>query len=364
MSAGKKIKVLIIPTLGLAYEGITSVIYNYISHMDCEGLDLNFISFLDMDIDLQKKFECFGQVVLLPKRKQYVLKYICLLFKLFKKNKYDVIHVHGNSGTMLIEVLLAKLTRVKKIIVHGHSTECNHEIINKILKFIMLVLSDERLACSDEAGKFLYSKRNFVVLNNAIDLQKYQYDEQVRFKCREEFCVKDEILIGHIGNFYSWKNHAFLIDVFRAYHKINKNSKLLLVSDGPLCQEMQQKVKDLGLEKDVIFAGRRADVERLYQAMDIFIFPSLYEGLGLVAVEAQTAGLPVLASTNVPIEAGCTDLFERMELEKGAKAWAEKIENIISKENDRNKNRKEQIRACGFDIENECEKLRKIYLEG
>lgn len=150
------------------------------------------------------------------------------MFKLLRKNKYDVIHVHGNSGTMIIEVLLAKLTGVKKIIVHGHSTECNHEIINKIFNFMMLVLSDEWLACSPEAGKFLYGKRNFVVLNNAIDLQKYQYDEQVRFKCREEFCVKDELLIGHIGNFYIWKNHTFLIDVFNEYHKVNENQSCYL----------------------------------------------------------------------------------------------------------------------------------------
>lgn len=355
-------KILIINTIGLGYEGISNVIYNYGFHMNKEGLELNILAPLNVRDSVEERFSQIGKVIKISRRNSDLKRYVCALSKLLKANRYDVIHIHGNSGTMLIEVLLAKMTSVKKIIVHCHNTTCSHLILNQLLKVPMILLSDCLMACSEDAGKFLYGKKDFVVLNNAIDIKKFSYNEQVRTLIRKELGIKDELTIGHIGNFIEQKNHSFLIDVFDELHKMKPNSKLLLVSDGPLIDLIRVKVENLQLENDVIFAGRRTDIEKLYQAMDIFVLPSLWEGLPLVSLEAQSEGLLVLTSVNVTSNARCTDLFEQLELEKGAKVWAEKIEEMICKAIDRNKDRKEQMREYGFDIEYECEKLRKIYM--
>ena len=354
-------KILIIPTLGLDLEGITSVIYNYTRAMDRSGLEIAFLTYGDLKPVLRERFEALGEILFVSDRKQSTKAYIKDCLGLLRSRHFDVVHIHGNSGTMMIEVLLAKLCGVKNVLVHTHNTRTSHPLVNAILKYPMMWLSQECIACSEAAGKWLYGKYPHTVLNNAIDLSNFRFQEVPRQQYRAEFGVQEEFLIGHVGHFSEQKNHFFLIDVFAAFHKLEPASKLLLLSDGPRFQQVKEKVAALDLQDAVIFAGRRGDVAGIYSAMDLFILPSCWEGLPLVMVEAQANGLPVLASDVVTREAKCLDRVCYKPLEDGAESWASALLEMKNRFIDRRDDVLPAIGAKGFDIQTEAEILRNMY---
>lgn len=354
-------KILIIPLLGIEYEGITSVIYNYINNMNKDGLIINFTTFDKTELKLMNIFNGIGEVYRIPERKKFVFSYIKALYMLLK-NRYDVVHIHGNSGTMLIETILAKMSGVKKIIVHCHSTACNHPIINRILTPIMKCIATDFIACSNASGKWLY-KKNFIVLNNAIDLEKFQYNNLVRQKYRQELGIKNEFVIGHVGTFNESKNHEFLIEVFKEIYKLDSKIKLLLIGGGPLFEDIKNKIYEFNLKDSVIFLGSRDDVENLYQVMDCFVFPSKWEGLGVVLIEAQASVLPCFVSTSVPKDAKVTDLIQYLSLKESSKVWAEKILDVHADFREEKKDVViEQITNSGYEIKNNACILKEIYM--
>lgn len=358
-------KILVINTIGFSYEGITNVAMNYIENMNRCDMEFFFCIFQNKKKSIISWLKKYGTVIEVPPRKE-VCNYIVSLNKIMKQYKFDVVHIHGNSGTMVIETTLCKLNKINKTIIHCHSTKTDHPIINFLFKRMAIRHADVCLACSSEAGDFLYGKRKYFVLNNAVKVEKFEFNEEIRGQYRRQLGIDGEILLGHVGHATKAKNQKFLVDVYMEYYRLNPNSKLLIVSDGPLLDDIKEKVKLLELQDNVIFLRNRSDVECLYQAMDVFIFPSLWEGLGLVAIEAQISGLPVLASSNVPAAAGCTDRFYSMDLELGEKKWAEKIEYILSEGKKRsilNEKEKMSIRDKGYDIKIEAEKLEHIYRE-
>lgn len=355
------IKVLIVSTIGLKYEGTTSVIYNYISSMNKDNLQFDFIAFEDINPKIKKSFEQLGNVLTIPKRKNNTGSYVRALNNILKSH-YDVIHIHGNSGTMAIETILSKLHTTKKIIIHCHNTTCNHPVLNKLLVPVIKHTADVCIGCSEAAAHWLYGNSKYVVLNNAIDLSKFKYNEEIRKSCRLEFGFNNEFVIGHVGRFDKQKNHTFLIDIFSELHKRKSDTKLLLVSDGPEIEKIRRKVFLLGLEEAVIFVGRRSDMDRLYQAMDFFLLPSLWEGLPVVMIEAQASGLPLLVSDKITQEAKCTKKTEYLSLDYDAGRWAEKILEIREKNYLRDDKVEGEIRQHGFDIKTETNKLRRIYL--
>lgn len=354
-------KILIVNTLGLHYEGITSVIYNFISNMDRTDMKIDFIAFDGMNPELKRDFEKLGEIRITPRRKKDVKGYIKALDKILDDG-YDIIHIHGNSGTMAIETVLAKRHKVKKIITHCHNTTCSHPVVNKMLIPIMKSTATDFMSCSKASGKWLYGKSDYTVLNNAIKLDRFEFDEKVREECRKELGFGDEFIVGNIGHFHEQKNHTFLVEIYAEFHRICPESKLLLVSDGPKLDEIKEKVKSLGISNSVIFAGRRSDPERMYQAMDLFLLPSLWEGLPVVMLEAQAAGLPLLVSDTVTQDAKCCDTTVYKSLGDGAQSWAKDIAAIKSRRKDRT-NRRKDIAEHGFDILSEAGKLRDIYLK-
>ena len=356
-------KILISPTLGLDLEGITSVIYNYTKAMDRSGLQFYFLTYGDLKPALRQRFEALGEILFVSDRKQSTLAYVKDYIALLKKHRFDVVHIHGNSGTMIIEVALAKLCGVKNVMVHAHNTRTNHPVINAVLKYPMMWLSQECIGCSEAAGKWLYGTHRYIVLNNAIDLSNFRFQESLRQQYRGEFGVREEFLIGHVGHFTEQKNHFFLVDVFAAFHKLEPASKLLLISDGPRFEQVKAQVARLGLEDAVIFAGRRSDVAGIYSAMDFFMLPSCWEGLPLVMVEAQANGLPMLVSDVITPAAKCTDRAFYKPLQQGAEAWARQLQQIRDMGFDRREDTCAVIAQNGFDIHAETEKLRKLYLK-
>ena len=219
--------------------------------------------------------------------------------------------------------------------------------------------------CGEESGEWLFGKKNkdkFIQLNNAIDAEKYTYNCVKRQEIRETFGISEnQIVVGHVGRFDPQKNHKFIIDIFAEVQKQDKNAVLLLVGDdkSAIGKEIHQKVEQLGLQ-NVIFTGVRSDVSDLMQAMDVFLFPSLFEGLSVASVEAQAAGLPVLISDGVPIECKKTNLVRQINLKSGATVWAEAVINAAKIQR---KNTFEEIKNAGFDIKENVLKLQEFYIK-
>lgn len=358
----KKEKVVLIHnTVGMGNEGMSHVILNYLQNMDTTGLELHFTATVSINDHIRSILERYGTIHYVPLKSRDLKGYLKGMRKILAMG-FDVFHTHGNSGTMLLEVLLGKLYGIKNIIIHAHSTKTNHPFLNSVLKVPMMHMADLCLACSAASGEWLYGKHPHIVLNNAIDLERFAFSEVSREKYRAEFGLKDELLVGHIGHFTVQKNHFFLIDIFNELHKREKNTKLLLIGGGPRFEQVKAKVAELGLQDAVIFAGRRNDIAGIYSAMDLFILPSNWEGLPLVMVEAQTNGLPLLVSDVITADAKCTDRTFYKPLADGAEDWAEQILQIKSQNYHREADVCSAIAEHGFDIRVEADKLRKLYL--
>ena len=320
--------------------GVESVVMNYYRHIDRTKIQFDFICDEDStNIPYDEIEQLRGRVILVPPY-QKVFEYQKDLIKLFKDNNYKIVHSHINTLSVF-PLRAAKKARVPIRIAHSHSTtnkkEWKKNLVKQILRPFSKVYATDYMCCSELAGRWLfgnkeYDKGNVYLLNNAIDLDKFKYNEKIRKEKRKELNIKDDTLvIGHVGRFVEQKNHRFLIDIFNEVHKQKENSILLLVGQGPLMEEMKEKVKTLGIEDSVKFLGQRNDVNELYQAFDVFCLPSLYEGLPVVGVEAQATGLLCIFSDNMTKETKVLDTTEFLSLNQSVEEWAYTIIEKIKK---------------------------------
>lgn len=347
--------------------GVEAVVMNYYKSIDKERIQFDFICDEDStDIPYKEIEEMGGKVILIPPY-QKVFKYHKELKRVLKEGNYKIVHSHINTLSVF-SLFAAKKAGVPVRIAHSHSTTNKKEWKKNLVKLILRPLSKkyatQYFACTEHAGEWMFGKKetkNIYLLNNAINLDKFKYSKKIRDKKREELNIKeDAFVIGHIGRFVKQKNHALIIDVFNEVHKENKKAILILVGQGPLMDEMKDKVKNLKLTRYVKFLGQREDVNELYQAFDVFIFPSLYEGLGMVAIEAQTSGLHCVVSTEIPRIAKVTDCLEFLELEDTINTWKNVI---LDNQNIKRKDYSEDIKKSGYDIKEEAVKLEKKYIE-
>lgn len=247
------------------------------------------------------------------------------------QKEYQIVHGHLDS-TAGIYLGVARSFGLTTI-AHSHNTASDKGIkalIKLILRPSLRRNSDYKFACSKAAGYWLFGKKinvsdKFYVIRNAIDINHFEFNESARADKRSEFGLGTAFVVGHIGRFSKQKNHNFLIDIFLEIKKLKPDARLILVGDGPLLQEVQTKVQQLKLDNDVLFTGVRDDISDLLSVMDTFLFPSLYEGLGIVAVEAQATGLSCYLSDVIPNEVKCSELVSFISLKKSAKWWAHEI---------------------------------------
>lgn len=369
MKNNKKIKLLIINTVHFGLNGVTSVIMNYYRNMDKSNMKIDFIVINKISDEYRIELESNGSKIYQLPRKRNILKYQLELYKIIKKNQYGIIHVHGNSSTMLVDILPAKWAKVPVRIVHSHNTTCTHLKSHKILYPIFKKTYTHGFACGQEAGKWLFHNKPFIEIKNGIDLKKYSYNEQTRNIYRKKINAKDNIVIGHIGNFVEQKNHSFLIDIFAELISKNSNYQLLLISDGYLMQQIKEKVHNLGLDNNVIFLGKITDVQNYMQAIDIFVLPSLYEGLPVALVEAQATGLPCLVSNTVAKESNLTDSLKFLSIDNTS-IWVENLiklsnENELDTYNRIEKSKEYQLKIsnAGYDINNNANIMKEKYFE-
>lgn len=357
-------KVLVINTVRFKLNGISAVIKNYYQAMDKKNLQMDFVAIDDPSDEYRCFFEknhlrCFVF------HKKNIASYFCKILNLCRKEKYDIVHIHGNSANMAIELFAVTLGGVKVRIAHSHNTATMHPFMHNLLWPMFSKLCTTRLACGEDAGKWLYRDKNFTVLNNGIQTKDYAFSEEKRNTVRKELGIQDdEILLGHVGNFIEQKNHSFLIDIFSEVHSENPKFKLLLISDGMLMPIIKDKVHSLGLDDVVIFLGKTLKVSEYLQGMDLFLLPSLHEGLPVVLVEAQAAGLICAVSNTVEKEADLTETSVFLPIDTVA-PWTTVIEKLGYKKRNREEdstNNIALIKEKGYDIEQNADQLRQIYV--
>ena len=345
--------------------GVEAVVMNYYRHIDRDKIQFDFICDDDStNIPYEEIKSLGGKVILIPPY-QKVFKYHKELKRVLKEGNYKIVHSHINTLSVF-SLWAAKSAKVPIRIAHSHSTtnkkEKKKNLLKQILRPFSKLFATDYMCCSELAGRWLFGNKTYdqgkvYLLNNAIDLDKFKYDEKIRKDKRKELGIKDDTLvIGHIGRFVEQKNHRFLIDIFNKVHKEKTNSVLLLAGQGPLMNEIKEKVNNLGLTNNVLFLGQRNDANELYQAFDVFLLPSLYEGLGMVLIEAQVSDLPCIASTEVPKEVAITNLVTFINLSFSPDFWSEKI-----KKNIRRKSHELLDVECKYNIQNESRKLLNKY---
>ena len=344
-------KILEICTVDFGLNGIPAHIRNYYNILKRENhVDIvapNFSKQILKTMPLEKKTKLYS-----INRKRNPIKYVISLRKLILKNKYDIIHVHGNSGTMGLEVFACRRSDAK-IFVHTHNTQWSAKVLSFLLKRYMMNNADMLCAASEEAGHKLYGTRNFLVINNGIETEKFKYNLKLRKEIRKKFNIPNNvILLGHVGRFDYQKNQDFLIEIAKKIKEKNKYHFMLLGEDDKT--RFIKKLKSEKLENMFTILDATDQINKFYSAFDIFMFPSLFEGLGMVVLEAQYANLPCLVSDKVPKEVKISDLVKFLPL--NSEVWIKNLNTIQA--NNRTVNK---IMDNRFDIK-ECEKkLISIY---
>ena len=335
---------------GLTTGGVEAVIYNYFSKIDRKDYELYYITYDTPDPAVKKKFEDIGfHVYEVTKKKENLKKSCKEVYTILKENHINIVHSHMTLMSFVTS-FLGKLCGIKVRIAHSHLALYPTGIkkpVYAFFKFCTRVTSTDYMACGKKAGEYLYGKANMKngrvrIMNNAIDTEKYAYNEEIRNKKREELQIGDRFCIGHVGRFAEQKNHAYLIDIFYEVHKKKEDAVLLLVGDGPLQEDVKARVHQYGLD----------------------------EGLALVLVETQCAGLRILVSDAVTDEIKMTDRMEYLPLHD-KKVWVNKILSMteeIKEENLALRSRgREEVAKSGYDIMTEAKKLDRFYekrLEG
>lgn len=350
--------------------GVEAVVMNYYRNIDRSKIQFDFFCDEDStDIPFNEIQALGGKVILIPPY-QNIFKYNKILKIELEKGEYKIIHSHINALSVF-PLRIAKKSGIQIRIAHSHSTTNNIEwkknIIKSLLKPFSKIYATDFFACTEHAGKWLFGKsaykKNIIfILNNAIDIKNYKFDSEKRKQFRERNNINsDTFVIGHAGRFVTQKNHEFLIDIFDKFYKKNKNSLLILVGQGPLQGKIKEKINNLKLEDKVLFLNQRNDLNELYSAFDLFLFPSLYEGLGMVIIEAQTSGCPCLVSTEVPRDVKLTDLVKFEDLNSNVDIWSYDIMSL-KKDSDREKYEKIMSKTQ-YNIITEAKKLENKYIE-
>lgn len=348
--------------------GVMSVVMNYYRHINRNKIQFDFLYFKELENTYKREIEDLGGNVFLISKPSLSRKFKKELDVILsnQENRYTALHIHEVYLTFLLAPV-AKKFGISNIITHSHTTMYSDKRIssvrNRILCSRLKKHANCYFACSKAAGDFLYGKKSVIngkvtVINNAIICEKFSYSESTRNKIRKILKLEDSFVIGHVGRFNEAKNHIFLIKVFSEITQKKKNAKLILIGEGPIENRIKKLVGELGLENRVLFLGTRADVNELMQAMDVFLFPSLFEGFGIALIEAQVAGLPCFASKTIPAEVKVTKLVKYLDINASSKLWSDSVVNVLI--NNRG-NMLENVRNAGFDIKSEAPKLERIY---
>lgn len=362
----EKIKVLqIIRSMNIG--GAQTLLMNILKNIDKEKIEFHFLLNEKGVFDEEIK-RMGGKIFYMP----YItevgqMKYCKNLKKFFEEHpEYKIVHSHLNQVSGII-LKVAKKCKVPVRISHSHNTQNTNNIIVKLYKLYLQSMINKNatnyFACSKEAAEWLFRNKSkeAIIINNGIEVEKFAFSNEIRERIRKEYNINQgTLVIGHVGRFTEQKNHTLLFKIFSEIYKNRKDSLLFLVGDGKLRKECEEKIKELNLSKNVIFAGEKQNVNEIFNAFDIYVLPSKSEGLGIVLIEAQANGLRCVASNEVPSITNVTGEVTYISLETPIKEWAKVIEE---KARLGRIEKIEGIKENGYDIKDTARKLEKIYRE-
>ena len=357
-------KILIIITTGFVIGGgLTNSYLNYYSQLDPNEFEIDFASSNEIDDELQFLLDTKASSYynLGPRKK--IFSYRNNLNKLLKSKDYDCVHIHGNSSSVYLELSCCVKQKINNKIIHIHNTRTSHPIINLIFNKYINSHSDYRLACSNEAGDWIFNKK-FFVMKNCIDYNKFSIDLEAREKIRKHYKIDDDVyLIGTVGRMNEQKNQIFLIENFFVLDSIFKNCKLMIVGGGRLEETIKNKIKEKGLLDRIVLTGFKTNTNDFYNAMDFFVFPSSFEGFGMVCVEAQLTGLKCCISDSVPKIVSMSEYcsFYRCD---DLNSYKMNLTMLNDKNETRDAIRNSSIHGLisnNFDVPSNVEVLKKIY---
>ena len=345
--------------------GLETMLMNYYRNIDRSQVQFDFLTHRDTPGAYENEIKKLGGKIYRAPRlyPQNYPKYYFFMTNFFDEHQeYKIVHSHIDTMSAF-PLCIAKKAGVPNRIGHSHSSKLDLDFklpIKYVAKLLMPYEANWYFACSQKAADFMYPGKTVEIIHNAIDLTKFQYDDHKRKYIRNKLNLNGKFVIGHVGRFYYVKNQMFLLDIVNEIKKENTNIRLLLVGKGEDEEALRKRVEDLGLQENVIFLIDRSDVNDLYQAMDAFVMPSIFEGLPVVGVEAQANGLPCLFSNTISSEVLLTNRAEMMSLKCQPKEWADKIMNM---RREKNEDTRTQLAEKGYDIQIEAQKLQECYVQ-
>lgn len=356
--------------------GIESFLYNVLLHMDAHAVQVDIVTAELAESIFTGPLRQRGVRFIELSGSQHALRKNHWLFsQLLRMERYDVVHLNAFHGLSLYYAYLAKQAGVPVRIAHSHNTALRRSftrslkmLIHHAAKALYTSSATDLWACSKPAAEFLFAKqqlvsRGFQFIPNGIDIKRFCFDKTVRESVRKDLGLHDKFVIGHVGRLCYQKNQDFLLEIFAEMIRQKPESRLLLVGKGDAEEELRQKAVMLGIAHAVIFYGESSHVEQLLWAMDVFVFPSRFEGLGIVAVEAQAAGLPVLASEHIPVEARITQQFQTLPLSAGVAQWTERLLKL-SHINAFYTEAVERVQRAGFNIKDVAQRMEDFFRNG
>ena len=350
--------------------GVESVIMNYYRHLNKEKYQFDFLCNTDVVAYEEEIKKMGGEIYRITARSKNRKQYKNDMNKFFKinSNKYAAIWVNVCSLANIDYLKYAKKYGIKKRIIHSHNSQNMdsklRSLLHKINKKFVHKYATDFWSCGDEAAKWFYSNKiiksdNYYLLNNAINTDKFKYNIQIREEYRKQLDVQDKIVFGNIGRFHFQKNHTFIIKIFNEIQKIKPESVLLLIGAGEDEEMIKNMVNNYNIQDKVKFLGLRNDVEKIMQAMDVLLFPSLFEGLPVVLVEAQTSDLLIYASNTISPKSKIKENMKMISLDLDEKEWSKIIIDDLSKKYERTSDISEIINN-GYDINEEIKKFEDL----
>ena len=353
------VRVLCVITGSMGYEGITAVSLKYAAHYDGQ-VQVDFVSPKAPPEGICRQVETMGgRLFITGSRTGRPLRYARRLSRIVRAGKYDVVHVNGSSCLMALDLWAAWAGGARVRIAHSHNTYCRHRALHVLLRPAFDRLYTHAWACGEEAGRWLFRKRPFRIARIGVETEKYAFDPQARQRVREQLAPGGETLILCVANFLAAKNHGFLVEAFSG---CAGTCRLLLAGDGLLREQTEARIREMGLEKDALVLGSRDDVAQLMQGCDVLALPSLHEGFPNVLMEAQCAGMAILASENITRQADVTGQIRFLPLDRAV--WAAALsEKPPENRAQRSARAVERIRQAGYDMESCAREMENFYRE-
>lgn len=349
--------------IGDGVGGIESFLYSVYTHIDRDRYHFDFITRAEHPA-FEREFTDLGAHIYRISSYRNPMQYRHDLEEVMSKG-YDVIHINKNSAANIVPFVTAKKCTGAAVVAHSHNTNPSVGKISELMHYLhrdrLYELSDVHLACSGAAGKWMYGSRDFEFIPNGIDVVKFRFDERIRTEYRQKLGLGDAFTLINVGRFFPQKNQLRLVDIFSEVVKKRPDSKLILVGSGDLEEEIRRKVSSYSLQDKVIFTGHRKDVNALLMAADCFVMTSVYEGLGIAAIEAEAAGLSVFVSEHIPQEVFVSDDVHRFSLEDTDTVIANLLVSTDGKSCPDREKDNDRIAASDYNIDVTVEKLEEIY---